>query len=449
MGSIKKRLTLWYSFILLSVTGLSLAFLLYVSGHLVRQEAQQELLAAVEWNTKQLTFREGRLRVRKAFAFSMNGVTTVIYARDYTRIAGHPPKGFTVQTPFENNTLRLIDDSPRAFYVYDRLLVLAPDTHVWMRSVTTAEGRNDLLQTGLRVGFLLLPALTILAVLMGYVIAQRAFSPIEQIVSTANEISSGDDLSKRIDLEEQAEELQNIAQAFDRMFARLETSFQKEKQFTSDISHELRTPTTVILSQCEYALEEELPEDEYREVLQSIQRQGIRISRTLAQLLDIARLEQGLLRPAFEQTNVSEFLVQLCSEYEMTLLKELEFKQEIDPEILLNVDVTLLSRLIFNLLNNAQQFTPDGGSIRVILRRQEKGVILRVEDTGVGMTGEELDQIWNRFYRAESSRTGTQWGNMGLGLSMAQQIATLHGATLTASSVPGKGSSFSLEWKSS
>ena len=446
MMSIKNRLTLWYSLVLLIVTGLALAFLLYVSGHLVRTEALQELRSAVEWNSEQIVFREGKLRARRGFAFSINGVTSIIYARDHTRIAGYPPTGFSTQTPFENDALRLITDSPRAFYVYDRLLELTPDTHVWIRSVTSAEGRRDLLQMGIRVAFLLLPALFILAVLIGYAIAQRAFSPIEQIVSTANKISSGDDLSKRIALEEQAEELQNIAQAFDRMFSRLEKSFQKEKQFTSDISHELRTPTTVILSQCEYALEGPLPDEEYREVLQSIQRQGTRISRTLAQLLAIARLEQGLLRPTLEQTDVSELLSQLCSEYEMTLTKEVAFTHDIEKGITLNVDTTLLARLLFNLLNNAQQFTPSGGAIRVELKREKSTTRLRVEDTGVGMSPEELNKIWDRFYRAESSRTQTEWGNMGLGLSMAQQIAALHGATLTASSTQGKGSCFSLEW---
>ena len=445
--SIKTRLTLWYVTLMVLVTSLAFGFLLDFSGRIVRNEAQEALVSAVEWNSKRIEYKEGALKIKKNFAFSKNGVVSVIYARDHTRIAGYPPVDFAPGTPFVPDTLRLTEGAPRAFYVYDHPLTLNPDTHVWIRSIISAEGRNDLLQTGMKAAFIILPGILIAAVFIGYAITKKAFAPIEQIIITANQISNGNDLSQRIALEDKADELQRISQAFDRMFARLESSFKKERQFTSDISHELRTPTTVILSQCEYALDAPLPLDEYRETLESIQRQGLRISRTLSQLLALVRLEQGLLVPDFKTTDVSELVSQLCEEYRMTLTKEVTFSYNVDPGIVLNVDPILLSRLLFNLLNNALQFTPEGGLIHVQMKHIDEEILLSVTDNGIGMTEEQLEKIWDRFYQADPSRSGNEQGSMGLGLSMAQEIAHVHGATLRASGTLGKGSSFTLHLK--
>ena len=128
--SIKTRNTLWYAALMLLVTALAFAFLMDFSGRIVRNEAQEALVAAVEWNAKRLEYKDGALKIKKNFAFSKNGVASVIYARDHTRIAGYPPVDFPKETPFIQDTLRLTEGAPRAFYVYDHPLTLNPGTHV-------------------------------------------------------------------------------------------------------------------------------------------------------------------------------------------------------------------------------------------------------------------------------------------------------------------------------
>ena len=172
------------------------------------------------------------------------------------------------------------------------------------------------------------------------------------------------------------------------MLARLEASFESEKQFASDASHELRTPTAVILAQCAALEKEGLTEKDYKKGISAIDRQAQKMSRLISRLLNITRLEQGTVKV-------------VCREMS-SVHPDAELSSEIEPEIYAELDVALMSRLIENLVENA--FKYGGGKVRVTLRREEGNIKLAVIDDGAGIPPEELPKIWQRFYRSDTAR---------------------------------------------
>ena len=278
---------------------------------------------------------------------------------------------------------------------------------------------------------------------IGYVIADRSLAPVRQIIGTAARINAGDDLKQRIGLEEGGDEIHQMAHAFDAMFNRLELVFEEERQFTSDASHELRTPLSVILAQCQMALEEDLTPEEYRDAIRLIGRQGNRMSRLIEDMLQISRLEQRPER--FEKCpfDLSHMISELCEDMELIREKEITLSYEIEPDIRLNGNEDLLRRMAANLISNAYHYGKTDGHIDVRLQRCDADhVLLKVEDDGIGISEEDQDNIFRRFYQADASRSG---GNSGLGLYMVRQIAQLHGGTVRVKSEAGKGSTFLVD----
>jgi signal transduction histidine kinase len=160
------------------------------------------------------------------------------------------PVGFSDKgLDFQSSTLRTISQNGKNYYVYD--LEWSMDvTTVWFRGVVDADEDYNSMSTVLTLAFTILPAILVLGVLGGLLIANSTFRPIDEITKKAASISGGDDLTARVNLTKGPQEMRKLADTFDAMFERLEDSFESEKKFVSDASHELRTPTTVILAEC-------------------------------------------------------------------------------------------------------------------------------------------------------------------------------------------------------
>ena len=259
--------------------------------------------------------------------------------------------------------------------------------------------------------------------------------------SAAESISEGRDLSRRLSLKPGRDEVGRLASAFDQMFERLEQAFEAEKQFTSDASHELRTPTAVILAQCSYMEKYGADPEDYREGIGVIRRQAERMSLLINQLLDMTRLDFGTRKLNTQDTDFSEFLSVLCEEQD-TNLRNIRMETQIEPGIHAQIDPALFARVIQNLLENARKYGREGGFIRVTLRREAESIRLDMEDNGIGIRQEDLSRIWQRFYQANPSRQSGS--GLGLGLSMVRQIVQLHGGTAEAESVPDQGSCFTV-----
>ena len=160
-----------------------------------------------------------------------------------------------------------------------------------------------------------MPLLMLLAVFGGYLIAGRFLAPVKQITQTAAQIGQGSDLKRRIGLTDGKEdELHELANTFDAMFERLETSFETERQFTSDASHELRTPMSVILAECEYTLEQTRTPAEYEDAMQVIYRQGKKMSRLIEDMLMFTRMERRADAFSMQRLDFSELVESVCED---------------------------------------------------------------------------------------------------------------------------------------
>ena len=277
----------------------------------------------------------------------------------------------------------------------------------------------------------------------GYLLTRRAFRPVRQITRTAREIGAGRDLSRRIGLGEGRDEIHTLAGEFDAMFARLEDAFTREKQFTDDASHELRTPVAVILSQSEYALAHPGDPQETEAALQSIHAKAGEMAALLAQLLLLARADKGRQAVAREAVDLSELAAMVAeTEAEQAAARGIELRTGIEPGVTVQGDETLLMRLFINLLENGIRYGRPGGWLKLTLRRREgDAAVAVVADNGIGIAPEDLDHIWQRFWQADPARSG---GGAGLGLAMVRWIAEAHGGTVTVESTPGEGSAFTF-----
>ena len=441
--SVKQKLTLWITLLMLLLVSLVLVFMIAVSSSVVTEYTFEQLSTIVRANLTGISQENGALSFSEDFSFTRNGVYTLVYSKSGALQAGQPPLSFPEGTGFENGMIRTVSSGEDDFYVLDYWLHFGWEDGVWVRGVISAPDTADVLDELADIALLLLPVMVIVSGLGAYLLARSTFRPIDRMIRTVSEINEGRDLSRRIGLPPGRDEISRLGQAFDNMFARLETSFESEKQFTSDASHELRTPVAVILAQCEDARRNARTAEQYEEAIEVIGRQAGRMSDLIAQLLQMTRLEQGTQSISMEQADISSLVEVICEE-QPALPRGITLQADIQPEIEAWFDVTLMSRLLQNLINNAARYGRENGHIWVVLRCVEEEVILSVRDDGIGIPADWLDKIWKRFYQVESAR-GAESG-AGLGPTMVRQIAELHSGTVTVDSREGEGSCFTLRF---
>ncbi|MCQ3938176.1 MAG: two-component sensor histidine kinase [Chloroflexi bacterium] len=308
------------------------------------------------------------------------------------------------------------------------------------QSLETLDKTLDDLTSQLLFG---IPLMLLFAGAGGYFLANRALSPVEQITDTAQGIHL-QDLSKRIHYRGAMDEVGRLAQTFDRMLARLQDSFERERRFTSDAAHELRTPLTVLKGQIEVALNRVRSPAEYENKLRELLAQVERLIRLSNALLFLSRSDQNRvdLKPA--DVDLTGLLGVLLEQFQpLADEKSLRISAQVADGLSVRGDHDLLIRLFMNLLENAVRYTPADGEVQVSAGKEAGGVRVEVYNSGAGISSEHLPHLFERFYRADKARS-SQSGGSGLGLAIAHEIVRLHGGEITAHSEPGRGAAFTI-----
>ena len=275
----------------------------------------------------------------------------------------------------------------------------------------------------------------------GWWLISRAMKPISSISATAAKISAGD-LSQRINIAEAESELGQLAAVLNSTFARLETAFAQQKQFASDAAHELRTPVSVILTQTQTALNRERDAASYKQTVEACQRAAQRMRKLIESLLALARFDAGQEILKRQQFDFSKTISD-CAELVSPLADERGVKISVEAEpIEIIGDSERLAQVVTNLLTNAIQYNQPNGEVRLKLDSQNGLAVLTVADTGQGIAAQNLPQVFGRFFRADSSRTGA--GNSGLGLAIAKAIIEAHGGTIEVASEENSGTIFTV-----
>lgn len=438
-SSVKVRISVWLTLLMALLAALLLTFMLTISSSVASQTAMSQLSQIVRSNLGQISMEQGKLALGEEFSFYQSGVSTLIYSQSEALLAGQVPVSFLAEEPFQSGLTRTVSTGTEQYLVLDFWLPTDWETGIWVRGLMEAPENQLLTHNLLTVALVALPAFLILAALGSYWIAKRAFRPLDHITATATAINEARDLSQRIALPPGRDEFSRLAGTFDQLFARLEHSFEIEKQFTADASHELRTPISIIKGACEYAEKYDETPEERQETLAMIHRQAVRMSDLITQLLNMTRLDQGTELAHLVPVELLALLRSLCQE-QRNHRKNLIL--ESSEEVIVSADVTLLSRLIQNLIDNGFQYGKPEGHVWLSIRRSQGEVLLQVRDDGIGIPFDQQEKIWQRFYQVDPARSDK--GGAGLGLALVQQIAQIHGGYMTLESVSCVGSSFTL-----
>lgn len=436
--SVKARIALWLTLLMGVLAGLLLAFMLSISSVVAVQTAMFQLSQTLQSNLPHTAMSNGRLELGSDFNFYLNGVSTLIYSREKALLAGRLPMSFTAEESFQNGVTRMVNAGTERYLVLDLWLPMGWENGVWIRGIMEAPENHRLMMNLLYVALIIMPVFMALAALGSYWIARKAFRPLDSITATAASINEAQDLSRRIGLPPGQDEFSQLSAAFDQLFQRLEKSFEAEKQFTADASHELRTPVSIIAGACEYAEKYDETLEERRESIAMIHRQADKMSRLISQLLSMTRLEQGTEAVKLKHVELSGLLYSLREEL---AYNPRHLILEVPEKITAFADPALLSRLVRNLVENAFKYGRPDGCVWISASRKEHEIALEVRDNGIGIPSEQQEKIWHRFYRADPARSE---GGTGLGLSIVQQIARIHGGYMTLESIPQVGSAFTL-----
>lgn len=441
--TIKMRITLWYTLLMSALVFLCLAVILGVGKQTVKNNSRELLTEAVSKSFHEIEYDDDdrRIEIDDDLTFYQDGIYLCVYDGNGKMIAGRMPELFPADKVLSAGLFQSVNEGGRQWYYYDLVQSLPGYGQIWVRGIMAADNVNQAFGTIYKIAMIGMPFIVLFAALGGYMLAGRALRPVSRITEAAGKIGEGRDLSMRIGLGEGRDEIYTLANTFDKMFDRLEDAFNNEKQFTSDASHELRTPVSVIIAQCEYALEQAQTLDEAKAALSTVLEQARHMSGLISQLLTLARADRGHEKLLLEAVNLSE-LTELVAmqQQENAEKKHIAVHTDIEPDLMVRADETMMMRLLINLMENGIRYGREGGNLWVSLHKKDEMLEGIVADDGIGIAPEHLSKIWERFYQVDDSRSIN--GSTGLGLSMVKWIAKAHDGEVTVKSVPGKGSQF-------
>jgi heavy metal sensor kinase len=260
------------------------------------------------------------------------------------------------------------------------------------------------------------------------------------MIGTVRQIT-GANLDTRVTVPENMDEIRELAETFNDMLERINRSFAIQRQFMQDVSHELKTPLTVIRGEMEVALKRERSIHEYRDILESNLDEIKKINRILESLLALARFDSDAESLHKEPADITVLIKEILTDIEiLALQKNIEItviSETSDRSV--NIDKERMRRVFYNIFDNAIKYSGENGKIEIDIERINEEVFINISDTGPGISEEDIPYIFDRFYRADKARCSE---GFGLGLSIAKSIVKAHGGNIEVKSRTGEGATF-------
>lgn len=478
--SIKLRITLYFTVIMAVLAGVQLLYTTSVSRRVAKNELYDTVASSVNALSERIHYKkpvadetpppQGQNRpdgdkkpvgstkptshfaIDEGVSYTDGDVLLAVFevddAYDAPRIYGSLPEGVsfdTVNTKVGGKSS--FSTETDEYYLYSKYIRDPGNKNngAWVVGSINAKLSSTLAHKTSRYATLSIPIIIILAALLGYAITKRAFRPVSEITATAAEIAGSNDLSRRINLNGNGkDEISRLANIFDGMLDTIQKNYEKEKQFTDDASHELRTPVAVILAQSELALNPNATDDDVKEAVEIINKQSLKMRKLLSELLGLARSDNNrtvLEKESFDLVELTEMIID--EEYSISQSKNISIRLLTKESVEVFADRTGIMRVLINFINNAIKYGKEGGFVEISVERVgENGARCKVRDNGIGISENDLPKIWDRFFRVDASRTDDGHSSTGLGLPMAKSIIEAHKGTVKAESVLGEGSVF-------
>jgi signal transduction histidine kinase len=282
----------------------------------------------------------------------------------------------------------------------------------------------------------------IIALTGGALATQSALAPIRKLISAVERIIRTGRIDERVPLVQKRDAIDELSALFNEMLDRIEGLVTAMRGALDNVSHDLRTPMTHLRGSAELALAGPPDIDRYREALADCVEEADRVLVMLTTLMDISEAESGTIELHRETVPLAGVVERAVDLYRDTAeAKGVSLESHVDDTVVASVDRLRLEQVAANLLDNAIKYTPSGGRVDVSVARENGRAVLRVRDSGIGIPAAEIPRIWERLFRGDQSRTER---GLGLGLSLVKAIVEAHGGTVSVESVPGKGSTFSV-----
>ncbi|NOX34107.1 MAG: HAMP domain-containing protein [Deltaproteobacteria bacterium] len=451
-NTIAFRLALWFTGIFAICSGVVFVLFYLLATQTLKAQIDQELLdnaskfsAVINRNglvgARELAVLEAQAAGEKVIFFRL------VYPNGEVFASSH--MSYWQKVHVSKNALKnLIIGNNNVFET-----IVIPSTGQKARILYSFVAANAILQTGIAMdsytrflsafkhvfigamGFII-----IFSVVAGWLLVRKALSGVKAITKTAQNIT-GNNLEARVTGTGKKDELDHLAITFNSMLDRIEELVKSIREMSDNIAHDLKSPITRIRGFAELALTHEENLEDYRGMASNTIEESDRLLDMINTMLVISRAEAGEGDFKFEKTDLSLMINEACDLF-MPLAedKNLEFKREIikDPVYII-ADIKMLQRVFSNLLDNAIKYTPENGRISVALSLNTRELTITIDDTGIGIEPECFEKIFERFYRAESSRTSS---GTGLGLSLARTIVRQHKGDIIVKSRQGRGSVF-------
>ena len=445
--SIKTRITIWYTTLMFVLIVVVLSLVGGLSYQLSIDSVEKDVILQVTQVKESLSKRQpGVFEIVESKEEFKN---VYIYEMDGKYIVGQYNYD-VVNIPFEEGVPRKENIDGKEYIVYDSRTPGPPGMRggFWIRGVESVSSTMLFGRSAIIIMLILIPLILLLTALGGYYITKRAFRPVNNIIKTANEISAQNDIKQRIELNPEAkqDEMYDLSVTLNHMLDKIENLIKQEKQFTSDASHELSTPISVILAQGEYLLDIAENEKE-KELAQNIVDKANQVSKLVSRLLLLARIDQSRLKINKEKVDLSVlFDIATDSMKELAEQKGIVLHTNAEENTIVDADESLLLSAITNLVSNGIKYGKKSGHVMLSAFKSANGTEIVVADNGIGISAEHIDKIWKRFYRVDDVRND-EYGSSGLGLAMVKSIIELHGGEIFVKSELGKGTEFRIMLK--
>ena len=289
--------------------------------------------------------------------------------------------------------------------------------------------------------FIFLPLAILLVSISGVFLTKKALSPVDNMTNAIRQITSKN-LHQTIELPEANDEIKRLAETFNTMLTRLNHAFSSQQQLIQDVSHELKTPLTVLKGKQEVALNKKRSPEEYESVLSVNLEEINKMSQLVENLLVLARIENKDSVLKIESINLAGTIEQILSSMRpLADQKTILLRFSLNGQLFIEADVNQVNRVISNIIDNAIKYTLSKGEVNIKLSKENAFAKIVISDTGIGIAKDELSRIFNRFYRIDKSRSSP---GFGLGLSIAKSIVDAHKGKIEVESLPGKGTTFTV-----
>ena len=447
------KLTIYYTSLLLIISFILFYFIYYrLERNLLKQIDRilhDETLELIR-DTKKSDFNiqrvcenfEEEISHRKYYPIYFRVLTpsgSIYFASDASRKISFPP--------FEQNRSSFHTFTnpghPYPYRLYQKNLTLTEGNEFIIQTATVTKLPGKVLENYLENITLAIPILLILSIVCGLFVSRKTREILRNIITITNRINS-QNLQERLPVPQVKDEIKDLTLTINSMINRLEKSFKEVKQFTADVSHELRNPLFSLRGEMEVALTQKRDNKEYRKVIHECIERVNFIIKMVNDLFLISRFELKKVDLDLIYLNLSEILKDLY-DFFLPMAQEKNLSLIIDrcDSSLINGDKTRIHQLFSNLIDNAIKFTPEDGSVTLSLISKNDAAQFMIKDSGIGIPEADVPHIFNRFYQVDKSRSGLSRGT-GLGLNISQKIVEAHGGSIMVERNKDKGVTFTV-----